>query len=197
MKVRINNHGNQNINIDGKTSNINIAPRFTEKIDVNISPLEPVKLSLREANTSRVDISAPISVIAGDYNALTGLPSINGVTVKGALTYIDLFLAKSSINAKEYWDVHPTYIPERGEIVVYQNKTIIDNVSYPGIKIGDGNAYLIDLPFVGDDLCDQIMNVISDHINNTDIHVTTEEKNFWNNKLNCEVSSETLVLNKQ
>ena len=49
------------------------------------------------------------------------------------------------------------------------------NITYiPGIKIGDGLAYLIDLPFTDSELID--------HINNTTIHVTAEEKNFWNNK---------------
>ena len=50
----------------------------------------------------------------------------------------------------------------------------------PGIKIGDGAAYVQDLPFVDEELRDKIM----DHINNPDIHVSLREKLFWNNKLN-------------
>lgn len=47
----------------------------------------------------------------------------------------------------------------------------------PGIKIGDGNAYLIDAPFMDTD--------IIDHINNHTIHITEEERQFWNNKVRC------------
>lgn len=57
-----------------------------------------------------------------------------------------------------------------------------------GIKVGDGNAYVIDLPFIDE--------VYMDHISNTTIHVTAEEKVFWNNKLNCYYGGETLILNR-
>lgn len=50
----------------------------------------------------------------------------------------------------------------------------------PGIKIGDGNAYLIDKPFVGDDTRDMLV----EHINNQVIHITAEERQEWNDKLN-------------
>ena len=46
-----------------------------------------------------------------------------------------------------------------------------------GIKVGDGNAYLIDAPFLD--------TIYWEHINDTDIHVTPAEKEFWNNKVRC------------
>lgn len=197
MNIHVNNHGNQNVNVNSNTSSVNISPQSTEKLNVSIHSVEPIKLSLREANTSRVNISTPVSIVTGDYNALTGLPSINGVTVKGALTYIDLFLAKSSVNTKQYWNSHGTYIPERGEIVIYQDRITVDNVDYPGIKIGDGTTYLIDLPFLGDDTTEQLLSVIYAHISDTSIHVTPEEKTFWNNKLNCVVDNGNLIFDRQ
>ena len=39
----------------------------------------------------------------------------------------------------------------------------------PGIKIGDGSAYVVDLPFV---------------------NITSEQVNFWNNKVNCYLETE-------
>ena len=63
-------------------------------------------------------------------------------------------------------------------------------------KIGDGRAYVQDLPFVNDDLRDQLLN----HINNPEIHVTMAEKLFWNNKINVndasEVVNEALIFNR-
>ena len=77
-------------------------------------------------------------------------------------------------------------------IIVYTDYENVEKdgqiVEVPGIKIGSGNGYLSDLAFVGekerDDLCE--------HIHNTLIHVTEDEKNFWNNKLNVDDSQEVL-----
>ena len=102
------------------------------------------------------------------------------------------------------WNAAIGFIPLSGEIIVYNDyKTInkeIDGeevqVQIPGIKIGDGRAYVQDLPFIDEELRDKIMM----HINNPDMHVTLQEKLFWNNKLNVNDSAElvdgALVLNR-
>ena len=99
------------------------------------------------------------------------------------------------------WNEKRYYIPERGDIIVYTDKgQIVDDygetVNVPGVKIGDGNAYLIDLPFVGADVRYQILTELRAHSGNTEIHVTNEEKEFWNNKLNCVVNNGNLILNR-
>ena len=87
--------------------------------------------------------------------------------------------------------VGTTFIPLEGEIIVYLDyQTDGNGVTYPGIKIGDGNAYLVDLPFT----TGKIENILNTHIADTDIHVTVAEKTFWNNKLNTHVDNENLVL---
>lgn len=106
------------------------------------------------------------------------------------------------------WNNAVGFIPLDGEIIIYTDyKTItevIDNQNVtknvPGIKIGDGNAYVQDLPFMDNDLRDALMA----HIANTNVHVTLNDKAFWNNKLNYdntlevnnELVNETLVLNR-
>ncbi len=102
------------------------------------------------------------------------------------------------------WNSARGFIPLEGELIVYNDYTTITkmingiekNVTIPAIKIGDGRAYVQDLPFVNDDLRDQILN----HINNPEIHVTMAEKLFWNNKLNVndssEVVNEALIFNR-
>lgn len=52
------------------------------------------------------------------------------------------------------------------------NETLTRTVYVPGIKIGDGSAYVVDLPFV---------------------NVTSEQINFWNNKVNCYLEPELVV----
>lgn len=80
----------------------------------------------------------------------------------------------------ENWNKKASLISELNTVYVYvdhQTKTDEEGkeIWIPGIKIGDGKAYLIDLPF-----SDELMIA---HINDLGIHVTPEEKEFWNNKV--------------
>ena len=107
------------------------------------------------------------------------------------------------------WNAARGFVPMAGEIIIYTDynsyqKEVngrIKTILIPGIKIGDGGAYVQDLPFVDEDLRDTLM----DHINNMDLHVTLGEKTFWNNKINVddayeavhdELIDEMLVLNR-
>jgi len=90
------------------------------------------------------------------------------------------------------WNNKITYVPPVGAIIIYTDKTVIDNKKIPGIKIGDGNAYCVDLPFVTDEVAQTIANHIQDNIR----HITIEERNFWNNKLNISIDGEKLQFNR-
>ena len=107
------------------------------------------------------------------------------------------------------WNAARGFVPLAGEVIVYNDykqiqreiNGVVKTVDVPWIKIGDGNAFVQDLPFVMEDLNDRLM----EHINDMEIHVTLGEKNFWNNKINVddayeqihdELVDETLVLNR-
>ena len=98
------------------------------------------------------------------------------------------------------WNMQPDLIAERGGIYVYSDKaTIYDAVGnptlVPGIKIGDGTSYLIDMPFVGD----EIIYALMQHVSNNVRHITAEERTFWNNKVSSYLDahdSENLILSK-
>lgn len=83
------------------------------------------------------------------------------------------------------WNSQRTLVSKKNIIYVYTDhlsKTVDGKTVYiPGVKIGDGKAYLIDLPFTD--------TITMDHINNSGIHVTQNEKNFWNNKIRCYMDS--------
>ena len=85
----------------------------------------------------------------------------------------------------EYWNDKPQLIPKKDTIIIYtdyQSKEEEGNIiNIPGIKIADGSAFLIDQPFIDED----IRKVVSSHINNSDIHITPQEREFWNNKVRC------------
>lgn len=100
-----------------------------------------------------------------------------------------------------HWNEKLNFIPLRGEVIIYTDHGQIEDefhnmINVPGVKIGDGSAYLIDLPFAGDDVRYQILTELRLHTGNTQIHVTAEEKEFWDNKLNCLVSDGNLILNR-
>ena len=98
------------------------------------------------------------------------------------------------------WDAAIGFIPMQGEIIIYtdHDTMLVDGVAVnvPGIKIGSGNAYVQDLAFVGE----LERDVILDHIENTDIHVSSADKLRWDGKLNVddenEVVNEALVFNR-
>ena len=105
------------------------------------------------------------------------------------------------IGTTEYWQQHNTYIAPTGTIIIYTNRgTYTSNnstITVPGIKISDGLAYAIDLPFVGDDVAAAIRSELNEHINDNIRHITSAERTFWNNKLNCTIDGENLQFNRQ
>ena len=123
----------------------------------------------------------------GDGNTtVNDLPFIDAATLNGM---------KIEIGSVVEWQARLNYIPSRGSILIYTDKeTLNDNTTVPGIKIGDGSAYGIDLPFIGDDIAESLMG----HINNTIVHITAAERTKWDGKLNCndEITNETLVLTR-
>ena len=104
----------------------------------------------------------------------------------------------------QHWNEALGFIPLEGEIIIYNDYNtvqkevdgVIQNITVPAIKIGDGMAFVQDLPFVNDELRVQLLN----HIENPNIHVTLQEKLFWNNKLNVNDAAElvngALILNR-
>lgn len=107
-------------------------------------------------------------------------------------------------NTTYFWNRQVGYIPKAGEIIIYSDyKTVtVDGNTYtvPGVKIGSGNAYVQDLMFINSGGDDSESELLLAHINDAVVHVTQEERGFWNNKLNVddnmEVVNEALIFNR-
>lgn len=140
------------------------------------------------------------TVTENDYNGLVNRPSINSVELIGALTAEDLGLGRIYYDTTANWDAQPDLIGERGVIYIYSDHTILEDevgnqTPLAGIRIGDGNAYLADLPFVSDDMTYRLVM----HAADASIHVSPAEKEFWNNKVSAyldHTQGEVLVLSK-
>lgn len=111
------------------------------------------------------------------------------------------------------WNKATGFIPKNGEVIIYDDyevkhytveeygKTVEKTALIPNIKIGTGNAYVQDLAFVDE----KTREMLLDHIHNQEVHVTLQEKEFWNNKVNIDdayalthrkLEGETLVFNR-
>ena len=76
------------------------------------------------------------------------------------------------------WNSQPQLVSARGYIYIYadyrQNQ---QGQNIAAMKVGDGSAYLIDMPFTDD--------LLYAHIADNIRHITQEEREFWNNKVRC------------
>lgn len=122
-----------------------------------------------------------------------------------AIDYDKLLKARISQSSdfKSNWDaIQYRFIPADGEIIVYKDfkVTLVHNDSTgedeptytPAIKIGNGMDYLGDLKYLSQDE----MESLNSHLANTEIHVTREDKEFWNNKLNYDLDESRLIFNR-
>ena len=102
---------------------------------------------------------------------------------------------RMKIDTTANWRLASDFIPLQGEIIVYsdfsEKEVNGETVKIPNFKIGDGLAYGIDLPFVGDD----VRNDLLAHMDDRNIHITNAEREFWNNKVRCYVETNVETIN--
>lgn len=105
---------------------------------------------------------------------------------------------KIVVKTSAEWALLPGFSSEPNTLYVYSDHRTVtkDGTTYaiPAFKLGDGNAYVVDLPFATVD-----EETFLSHVNNNVIHITASERQFWNNKVTAdesEVSNEVLIFTK-
>lgn len=157
---------------------------------------DKLTLTLQDQNTLSIEMAddrlgfdlqmtAP-SVGTSNYERLKNLPQINGVQLIGNKTSADLHLVSENTSAG--WDEDRLYIPKAGEICVFSDTG--------KIKIGDGVVPVVDLPFIAQSDYDAVMDELHEHTQNYQIHVSPEDRERWNNKLNYEIVGGELIFNR-
>lgn len=103
-----------------------------------------------------------------DYNKLKNKPKINSVVLDGDVPLTDLSLRHIYYGTTEYWNSQLELVSEEGAIYVYSDYSEKDVdgklVDVPAIKIGDGLAFVVDLPVVGSAAVDIPMDEIRDYV---------------------------------
>lgn len=169
-------------------------------INVRFSSSDKVKVQTDGGSSAKVNLGGYKVVREYDYEKLKNRPSINSILLEGNISLQQLGLRAVYYDTTAAWNSMPSMVGEEGAIYIYSDhQEIIDELGnkyyIPGIRIGDGKAYLIDLPF----LSDALTEAFYDHITNTSIHISAEERDFWNNKVSSYLDAddhENLVLSK-
>lgn len=115
-------------------------------------------------------------------------------TVTNVQSAIDILNARLDgtvlYDTEENWNSQPQLISAKGSIYVYSNHESYQDHYIPGIKIGDGVTYLIDMAFIDD--------IYANHIRDAIIHVSTEDREFWGDKVTCDmINRNTLIFSKE
>lgn len=86
--------------------------------------------------------------------------------------------SNAHFDTTENWNSQLNLIGLAGHIYVYTDYQNVEGQLIPAIKIGDGSSYLIDSPvIIGNSAA------LDAHIHNSIVHITDEERTFWNNKM--------------
>lgn len=110
-------------------------------------------------------------------NEVEGNPTLG---IEGLIYQVQILQQEIKEVAKIYydttanWNSQPQRLTKEGEIYIYSDGKYIDGYPVPRIKVGNG-AYLIDIGFIDQDYYD--------HIRNTIVHITQEEREYWNDKV--------------
>lgn len=179
----------------------NIQPVTADLEEVSIGYSTEIKYATTEEWNSQPRRIAQNNTlyVYTDYRKTADGQDIPGFKVGDGKTYlIDLPFSDAATMSEGYiqsattaeWNAQSDLVSVSGVLYVYTDHTQTSTgEEVPAYKIGDGNSYLIDLPFSD--------ALLTDHINNRTVHITAEEREFWNNKVTAYIAdSEELVLSK-
>lgn len=158
-------------------------------------------MALSGGETMALQTATPVAQVGTtNYNKLANRPQINGYTLAGNMTSTDLQIVSENTTAG--WAADPLYVPKRGEICIYiDHSTYTDDqgntMTAPDMKVGDGSVPVVDLPFVGDGFRSDITRALDNHVSNSTIHVTEQDRLRWDAKLNYTAVGETLTFTRE
>lgn len=134
------------------------------------------------------DLTSSSTIYATDKLMVVGTEDEHLVTMQTLQDYLNVNLNKQVLfNTTAAWDAQVQLQSQPNTIYVYTDHQMDSQGNLvAGIKVGDGNAYLVDMPFTD--------AVIMEHMSNNVIHITAEERAFWNNKVSCYLADNDRVI---
>ena len=131
-----------------------------------------------------------IRVPITDYTKLINKPGINGIVLNGNLSLADLGISNIYYDTTENWEAKGDLISETATFYVYtdayeKHDEAGNTITVASIKIGDGITPLSELQFISGSDVDPFD--FKSHVDNTEIHVTQDDKNYWDKKVSMYV----------
>lgn len=181
-----------NINLQYKPSGKESAERIseierylfslTERISYCFAHLDEENVSSGIlTDTDRKQYESELKALQNELAALIG--KLSKVAYSGS--YNDLTDKPVHIDTTAGWNSQKNLIGEKSHIYIYSDYASYqsgeETICIPNIKIGDGNAFLIDNPFITKSTEILLESHIADNVK----HVTDKERSFWNNKVRC------------
>ena len=151
-------------------ANVNVDVNANATIDGSVNNNEALDINLGE--TQQIDVSFS----NGTENLSVDLSGDGNITIELGNIY-DLGSCKVVYNTTAFWNSYPDLVAKKGYIYIYSDYMQSGGQNIAGFKVGDGTSYLIDMPFTD--------KISMEHIQNNTIHITQEEREFWNNKVRC------------
>lgn len=132
-----------------------------------------------EENDPEIELSVEMEgagVGTDDYDKLKNHPLVNNIELKGNKTSEDLNIV--AVKTTEEWSHVTGIVSKKGEIYVYSDYSQdAQGNNIPGFKIGDGNAYIVDLPFA----------------TLPDMRISPDDIARWNNKVSVRLEGDRLI----
>jgi hypothetical protein len=140
-------------------------------IDFNTSPV-----SIKVQGNSNTPINAQF-----DSNVSADI-QLNSTTIPFEAQFGTIYMVDGDCRVlyatTETWNSQPQLVSAKGFVYIYADYRQNDQgQNIAAMKVGDGNAYLIDMPFIDE--------LLYDHIADNVRHITQQEREFWNNKVRC------------
>ena len=160
-------------------------PDIVQKISVDTDIHNALPVDVNTTQTINADTDV-IQKLSADFNVVNDISidfnsSVQPLEAQLGSIYIvggDNRVLYASTNT---WNSQPFLIAERGFVYIYSDyRKTTEGQNIASMKIGDGNAYLIDLPFMD--------VLLYDHLADNVRHITQEEREKWNNKVRCYIS---------
>lgn len=151
------------VNINQNEETINVITKRDNIIPVNIVADTPINIEVTPEN---IDVEMEVNSSGLVNIALLGNMGGN--------------CSKIFYKTTAEWNRYPGEISQAGAIYIYSDYMEYEGRNVAGFKVGDGLAYIVDLPFID--------KVYSDHVKDAVRHITQTEREFWNNKVRCYIS---------
>ena len=160
----------QNVTSGTQLATINETPIYAPTVSATQTQTNGTEIGNITVGNTNTKLYAPTTTVTQTLTEGTEIAQVNGTSLYAPSSKI------ISHTTAEWESLGTTTVSESGVLYVYTDyKQDESGKNIPGFKMGDGNAYVADLPFSS--------AMFDMHMNNTDIHITAAEREKWNNKV--------------